>query len=264
MRINLNQLFLSIGNPEFAIDEETLLDLANKEEDLFQIERADIDFVTAYFSIRFNAATFENTPFQNTAQNIFELSANAFHYIIMAWLSEMPVERETIAYGRGVLSAAQDVNGSKDKRKAAERAANNRTNSDALTVLNTANKVQVEDHRLKGLLRFTPNENGVFTARCEPDHFVLPCLGDFFTARFGNTPWSIIDEKRKFILHRKPGARAKIDVLEKREDSSLEHRDEWEELWKHYHKTINNKDRYNPDLQKQLMPKRYWKYLPEM
>jgi probable DNA metabolism protein len=42
-----------------------------------------------------------------------------------------------------------------------------------------------------------------------------------------------------------------------------ENNDEWEELWKHYHKTINNEDRDNPGLQKQLMPKRYWKYLPE-
>ncbi|MCL2215341.1 MAG: DUF4130 domain-containing protein, partial [Treponema sp.] len=39
--------------------------------------------------------------------------------------------------------------------------------------------------------------------------------------------------------------------------------DKWEALWKHYHKTINNESRDNPNLQRQLMPRRYWKYLPE-
>ena len=39
---------------------------------------------------------------------------------------------------------------------------------------------------------------------------------------------------------------------------------EWENLWRNYHSTINNPGRSNPDLQKQFMPKRYWKYLPEM
>jgi probable DNA metabolism protein len=40
--------------------------------------------------------------------------------------------------------------------------------------------------------------------------------------------------------------------------------DEWEELWRHYHRTINNESRKNLHLQRKLMPKRYWKYLPEM
>jgi probable DNA metabolism protein len=39
---------------------------------------------------------------------------------------------------------------------------------------------------------------------------------------------------------------------------------EWEKLWQHYHKTINNESRNNPNLQRQFMPKRYWKYLTEL
>ncbi|MCL2443527.1 MAG: TIGR03915 family putative DNA repair protein [Treponema sp.] len=128
-------------------------------------------------------------------------------------------------------------------------------------------RVLREIHRLMGLLRFTPNEDGEFIARCAPDHYILPALKEFFTARFGETAWAIIDEKRGITLRRQKGKQAVIIPMEneptKNEDTG-KNTDEWEDLWKHYHKTINNEDRDNPNLQKQLMPKRYWKYLPEV
>ena len=260
MRINLDKLFLSLNDPAFVIDEEISLDLAGKEGEHHQIEKADIDFLTSYFSNKFSASLLEGA-----ARSLFEISSNAFDNIMLAWISELPVEREITAYAGEVLAAAQGFNSFDDKRRAAGKAANNRTNADALTVLTTAYKVQIEVHRMMGLLRFSVNEDGEFIARCEPDHFILPCLGDFFTARFGDTPWTIIDEKRGLALHRKAKGQAKINVLEESgEDFSSAKRDEWEELWKHYHKTINNEDRNNPDLQRQLMPKRYWKHLPEV
>jgi probable DNA metabolism protein len=130
-------------------------------------------------------------------------------------------------------------------------------------------KVQREIHRMMELLRFSPNADGEFIARCAPDHFILPALAEHFTARFGETAWSIIDEKRGLCLKRCPGEQAKLLTI--KENSCAEKPandasdiDEWEELWKHYHKVINNESRDNPDLQRQLMPKRYWKYLAEM
>lgn len=124
-------------------------------------------------------------------------------------------------------------------------------------------KVQHEIHRMMGLLRFTPDETGTFIARCAPDYFILPALGDYFTERFGETAWAIIDEKRALRLYRQPPNEVKLVKQDTLEDTPLE-KDEWEDLWKHYHKIINNESRNNPDLQRQLMPKRYWKYLPEV
>jgi probable DNA metabolism protein len=261
MRINLEKLFLSISNPTFAIDEEVLLDLVNKEESRQQIETADINFVTFYFSKVFNTSLLEGN-----ARSLFEMSSNAFDNIMLAWISELPVEKEIISYGRGILAAVQSCHSLDDKHRTAENAANNRADADTLTVLNTAGKVQIEVHRMMGLLRFSVNEDGEYAARCEPDHFVLPCLGEFFTARFGDTLWAIIDEKRGLVLRRKPGETAKINILEEMsaENCTSIPNDGWEELWKHYHKTINNEDRKNLGLQRQFMPKRYWKHLPEM
>jgi len=126
----------------------------------------------------------------------------------------------------------------------------------------TKAKIQHEVHRMFGLLRFTPNENGEFIAICEPDFNILSELKLYFTARFGDTPWSIIDIKRGLLLRRLPGEDAKISACEESVHDQTGS-DEWEELWKHYHRTINNEQRNNPGLQRQFMPKRYWKHLPE-
>ena len=126
--------------------------------------------------------------------------------------------------------------------------------------------VRREACRIMELLRFTPDADGVFTARCAPDNYVLPALKGYFMARFKDIPWAIIDEKRGMCLRRKQGKNAEIiEWNETMEQVPMEEAetDEWEELWKHYHKTINNEDRNNPKLQRQLMPQRYWKYLPE-
>ena len=123
--------------------------------------------------------------------------------------------------------------------------------------------VRREAHRIMELLRFTPNADGEFVARCAPDNYVLPALKAYFMARFHDIPWAIIDEKRGMCLHRKQGESAEITEWNNNEEDCTAKTDEWEELWKHYHKTINNEDRHNPKLQRQLMPQRYWKYLPE-
>jgi probable DNA metabolism protein len=123
---------------------------------------------------------------------------------------------------------------------------------------------------MAGLLRFSPDSKGVYIARCAPDYFILPALAKHFTLRFGETPWVIIDEKRKLCLCRKNGGPARLlpakglsDVAEKGADAAG-HKDSWEELWRLYHRSVNNESRNNPRLQQQFMPKRYQKYLPEL
>jgi probable DNA metabolism protein len=132
----------------------------------------------------------------------------------------------------------------------------------------TAYKMWKEYDRLRGFLRFIP-EGNCYTARCAPDYCILPLLADHFLHRFGETPWRIIDEKRGMVLRREQG---KPPVLERiprnpRETAGTEDGgtdDAWEKLWKNYHRSVNNESRANPALQRQFMPRRYWKYLPEM
>jgi probable DNA metabolism protein len=227
-------------------------------------EQADLDFIANYFSSGFNSCALSKP-----ARDLFELSVNAFDSLVHAWMSESPIEEEIVRFGRKVIAAAQiaaaQVAGNQEeKRRIAERAASDRVDNDTLAVLTASEKVQYEIHRMMGLLRFFPDEDGVYIARCAPDTLVIPALGEYFTARFGETAWAVFDEKRGISLRRLPGEQAKILVHEDFFTFNGDCGDEWEDLWRHYHKTINNEDRKNPNLQRRLMPKRYWKYLPEM
>jgi probable DNA metabolism protein len=256
----LNKLFLMLENNETcaACDGELFgFSSALQPPSVHSYNQADIELIASFYSSGFNPCSLEKP-----ARRLFELSANAFSAFIHAWMSELPLEAEMLAFGRKVM-AAQDG-------REAERAACDRGNDDTRTILEAAGKVQFEIHRLYGLLRFFPGGDGEYIARCAPDFLVLPALGEYFTARFGETPWAIIDEKRGLVLSRLNSEselprRAEIQVLDAppAENSGC-NADEWEELWRHYHKTINNESRNNPNLQRQFMPKRYWKYLPEM
>jgi probable DNA metabolism protein len=221
----------------------------------------------------------------NIGDTLFELSCTAHEAFVCGWMSESPIETEIIRYAFGVLSAARAAlpaaapyhwTESEQAREKAERASRNHLDPNVRTVLETAFKAGREIDRLKGLLRFTPGDKGVYTACCSPDHFVLPALADHFCRRFAGSPWALIDEKRRLILLRLVGEEACLLPLD--EGQARLHSpepspyaaagragesDPWEHLWKHYFKTINNPARENPGLQRRFMPRRYWKYLPE-
>jgi len=247
--------FTSTGNGQ----QGELFDQPDKKENCFLgQDMADFAIITSAHS----SAGMDPAILPPNARRLFELSVNALEAIVHAWMSELPITAEIIRFGKKILTAANMVTGLETaQRQAAETAAADRGDPDVRVVLEAAYKVWHEVHRLLGLLRFSPNEDGVYIAHCEPSHFTLPGLGPHFRERFGQTPWAIIDEKRRLCLH-SSGEIFSIDknpVLIKNQTDN-----EWENLWRHYHKTINNESRNNPDLQRRFMPKRYWKYLTEL
>jgi hypothetical protein len=212
------------------------------------------------------------------AEDFFELSAGAYDSFLCGWMSEFPIEADCVRFGGRVFSAARAAAertgcgmGSPEARRGAEQGASDRGDAAVRAVLNAAYKVRHETDRLSGLLRFSPDSRGTYIARCAPDHFILPRLAAYFSRRFGDAPWLIVDEKRDLCLLGAGGGEPRLASpaafagemaggaggLSPREDP-------WEELWRTYHRAINNPGRKNPGLQQQLMPVRYWKYLPEM
>jgi len=198
--------------------------------------------------------------------SLYELSVDAYYTAIHAVMSELPIKEEIYRFIEKVKRAAD--------RKDAAKAAFDRGDMDVLAVQRAAYKVQHEIHRLTGLLRFNPDQNGVFIARCGPDHFILPALAEHFTLRFGETPWAIIDKKRGLCLCRESGGETRLIPLGSDLDSTHSSLrlnkenegpvDSWEELWRLYHRSVNNEGKKNLRLQRQFMPERYHEYLPEM
>jgi probable DNA metabolism protein len=190
---------------------------------------------------------------------IFELSVDAYYTALYAQMSCKPINKEIAGFIEKVSRA-----GNRDE---ANRAATDRGDGNVLAVLKEAGKVTHEIHRLAGMLRFSPESDGVYTARCAPDNFILPMLAEHFTLRFGETPWAIIDEKRGLCLRKTNGNEAILVPLSSclsRAATEKVETDSWEDLWRLYHKSVNNESRKNPRLQRQFMPERYHKYLTEL
>ena len=130
---------------------------------------------------------------------------------------------------------------------------------------NAAFRTAREKHRLLGLLRFSRLQDDCFLARVEPQANVVPFLGAHFARRFSDQRWVIVDTKRRVALF---GAGPKWS-LERQVDIAADlnfHDSEAEvvNLWKSFYRHISNPDRYNPQLRRQFMPKRYWSNLTEM
>jgi hypothetical protein len=200
-------------------------------------------------------------------EELSEISADACGHFLNGWMSELPIEAELIRFAWKILSAAKSADGGikgNEGRLAAEKIISDRCDPAIGAVLEASWKVWKETDRLFGLLRFSPSPAGVHIASCTPDHFVLPALANHFALRFGGgTSWAIIDEKRNMILYCAIGGEPLL-TREPLPELSLNGPDPWENLWRGYHQTINNESRSNPDLQRQFMPRRYWKYLSEM
>jgi len=278
MRLGLVQLFEAITG-ETCIDRPIASNGSQGElfggSDTGEIDANETDIAIA---VGMHAKTgIDFSVLKPEILSLFELSRDAFGAIVYAWMSELPVTEQIIRFGKKIMASqntvavkhAQQGKLEAARRKAAQIAATDRGDSDVQTVREVAQKVWHEIHRLMGLLRFCPDEKGVYIAQCEPDHFVLPALGPHFMERFGETPWAIIDNKRRLRIScetGQPGASGGTLVFSSNEGNVFEKGQggEWENLWKHYHKTINNESRNNPDLQKRFMPTRYWKYLTEL
>lgn len=125
---------------------------------------------------------------------------------------------------------------------------------------------------LKGLLRFEELTDGLLWASCEPAANVTPLLVPHFKARLKNYRWVICDVGRGTALYY-DGCRVQTVELEQHVLASLRnrgrlpgrtaHSDRYAELWRTFFKSVAITDRKNPELQRQCMPKRFWKWLPE-
>lgn len=148
----------------------------------------------------------------------------------------------------------------------------NRTDPVIERIRRILQKVGSETHRLKGLLRFEELADGLLWASCEPAFNVTPLLAPHFTARLRNHRWIICDVKRGTAIYYD---RAEVQAveLEDRVLTSLKNRgqlpgrtggsDSYVDLWRTFFKSVAIEDRKNPELQRQFMPKRFWKWLPE-
>lgn len=142
---------------------------------------------------------------------------------------------------------------------------------DVLNVHKTARKVSHERHYLVMFVRFQKAADDIFFAPVSPVCNALPLAINHFADRFADQKWVIYDIKRNYgfyyDLHNVTEMTLdnKDNFLDGKLDEKLMAEDEklFQELWKGYFKSMTTKERINPKLQRQHMPKRFWKLLTE-
>lgn len=188
-----------------------------------------------------------------------KLQRMTLNMLTYVWLSELHGSDELIfRYIRKSIDSKQSIE-------------LNFSDEDVLRMRNTAKKVNKECERIIQFVRFQKAADDIFFAPVSPDHNTLPLTLEHFRDRFADQKWIIYDTKRNYGYYYdlKTVTEMTLDGTglfpEGKLDEKLMAEDEklFQELWKGYFKSMAIKERINPRLQRQHLPKRYWKYLTE-
>ena len=143
---------------------------------------------------------------------------------------------------------------------------------DVLELSKIYKKVNREAEKIRQFVRFQKTSDKVFFACVEPIYNVMPLNLDFFTDRFADQQWLIYDIRRNrgWFYNLTTVEEVKIDNPSFDSSSGKLNRDimdddevDFQDLWKQYFKSISIKERHNLKLQRQHMPRRFWKFLTE-
>ncbi len=132
-----------------------------------------------------------------------------------------------------------------------------------LKIHNMSYKVGGEKHRMLGLLRFRQLSGELYYAPMEPTYNILPIVAPHFSERLADQNWVIHDVKRRLaaVYNKRSWVLTELDAnqyMAGNDDELI-----YQDLWKRYFESIAIRSRVNPRLQRQHMPKKYWKYLVE-
>ena len=133
-------------------------------------------------------------------------------------------------------------------------------------IMTLSRAVAREAHRYLGFIRFQEMKGKLLYSEIAPSGQILPLIGDHFKNRYPGERFLIYDSRHKMSLLHQPGEpwylftgeEPNTAVLEKSENEK-----DCEKLWKNFVETIAIPERTNPDLQKQLLPLKFRKYMTE-
>jgi probable DNA metabolism protein len=191
-----------------------------------------------------------------------KLSKIARNMMLSVWLSELPeTEMLLFRYIRKNIDHPDGVE-------------MNFGDDDVLRIKEIAQKVAKEAEQLRQFVRFQETADGIYFAPVSPRYDVLSLIVSHFQSRYAGQPWIIYDTNRNTGLYydtrsvvevsfsQKDLSDLRLGVLDEEKLSSDE--TFFQQMWKEYFKSTTIKERINLKLQRQHMPRRYWKYLTEI
>jgi probable DNA metabolism protein len=103
----------------------------------------------------------------------------------------------------------------------------------------------------------------IYYAPVEPDHNILCLVAPHFASRLADQNWIIHDLKRGMavVYNQTEWVITPVDSAELIQYSQEE--EVYQALWQRFFEQIAIQHRTNPELQRRLMPARYWRHLVE-
>ncbi|MEJ2524486.1 MAG: TIGR03915 family putative DNA repair protein [Desulfuromonadales bacterium] len=127
---------------------------------------------------------------------------------------------------------------------------NHLAHADVHAVLTASRRTARESHRLRGLVRFQELSDSSYYAQLRPDANVLPLLARHFAERM-DRPWLLHDVGRDLGVMGDQ-QRYWLGKLERPADVQLAATEQdWQRLWRCFHRSIAIASRHNPSLQRQ-------------
>jgi probable DNA metabolism protein len=120
-----------------------------------------------------------------------------------------------------------------------------------------------ESHRFLGLVRFVNAGGNLFVGDIEPDCNILSLIGDHFYDRFNDQRIILRDTKRRLALISEPPDGWWITELPDGDIPLLPEDKVFTEMWKGYTHALANPERVNKKLQRNFVPLKHRKFLPE-
>lgn len=188
-----------------------------------------------------------------------KLSVRVLNMIFYVWLSEDSADELLFRYIRKIIDSPEG------------HYETNFGDDDILKMQKIAQKVAHEALYLKQFVRFQKAADGIYFAPVSPQFNALPLAIEHFKDRFSDQPWVIYDTHRKYGYYWDLNTLEEISLdddshfVSGKLDKDLISDDEkiFSEIWKEYFKSLTIKERLNLRLQRQHMPKRFWKHLIE-
>lgn len=191
-----------------------------------------------------------------------KISKFAQNMMLSVWLSELPETAMLLfRYIRKNIDHPQGIE-------------MNFGDDDVLRIKDIAQKVGTDARKLIQFVRFQETADGIYFAPVSPRYNVLSLIVPHFRSRYADQEWIIYDTNRNTGLFYDTRSVTEISFSEKdlaelkigklSDEKLSEEEALFQKMWKEYFKTITIKERINLKLQRQHMPVRYWKYLPEM
>jgi probable DNA metabolism protein len=145
------------------------------------------------------------------------------------------------------------------------------TDKDMLETHKIALQVSREGEHVRQFVRVQQAGDDTYFAPIAPKYNCLPLAIPYFRDRFADQKWIVYDTRRGYGFYYDTHKVVEINLPDDPMrgaalDTKLMAADEkqFQQLWRGYFNALTIKERVNPKLQRQHLPRRFWKYLPEM